>query len=147
MLFFLVSLLGLTSCRKDDPEYQAAKDREKILKYIRDKDLDAQETENGVFYVIEVEGSGAHPGKNAEVVMTYKGYLLNGKVFDSRIAQELYLPGTIMGFQEGIPKFKRGGKGMLLIPSGMGYGPYPQHTIPANSVLIFDIELIEFRNL
>ena len=53
------------------------------------------------------------------------------------------LSGVIQGWQEGIPLFKEGGSGILLIPSALGYGSQSVGTIPANSVLIFDINLID----
>ena len=49
----------------------------------------------------------------------------------------------IQGWDIGIPLFKEGGKGTLLIPSPMGYGPRDMGTIPANAVLEFDIELVK----
>ena len=49
----------------------------------------------------------------------------------------------IEGWKEGIPYFKEGGVGKLLIPSALGYGPNGNSGIPPNSVLIFDIGLID----
>ena len=136
--------LFLLGCGKDDPERILAKDREKILKYIADNNLNAQEHSTGIFYVIETQGSGSFPRANSVVVINYTGYLLNGKVFDSNHEIALSLSHTILGWQYGIPLFQRGSKGKLLIPSGLGYGEFPRPGIPANSVLIFDIELIDF---
>jgi FKBP-type peptidyl-prolyl cis-trans isomerase FkpA len=148
LLIPLMLLMGLafSSCRKDDPEVQAAKDRKKILEYIADNSLDAHEHESGIFYVIHTPGTGGNPTINSRVRIKYKGYLLNGDVFDSSSNLEITLKQTILGWQHGIPLFKRGGTGMLLIPSGLGYGPWARPRIPANSVLIFDIELIDFIN-
>lgn len=142
----LVAFLSLLSCNKDDPETQARKDREKILKYIQDHDLDAMELESGLFYVIEEEGSGNYPSETSYVQVNYTGKLIDETIFDSGNQMTIYLPNTIEGWREGIPLFNRGGKGILLIPSGMGYGRTERSRIPANSVLIFNIELIEFSN-
>ncbi len=134
-----------TGCEKEDPDSVAKRDREKILDYIEKNDLDAEEHETGLFYVIEVEGSGSHPHAGSRVVLNFKGYFLDGKVFDEGQNFHSNLAGTIEGWRVGIPLFKRGGKGMLLVPSAMGYGPYARPGIPRNSVLIFDIELIDFN--
>jgi FKBP-type peptidyl-prolyl cis-trans isomerase FkpA len=142
MIFFAV--LVFAGCGKDDPEKIAEKDREKILEYISENGLDAQEHESGVFYVIEAEGSGNHPTATSVVKLNYTGKLLDGKVFDSNWGSTMSLRNTIQGWQYGIPMFKKGGKGILLIPSGLGYGQWPTGSIPANSVLVFDIELIDF---
>jgi FKBP-type peptidyl-prolyl cis-trans isomerase len=53
------------------------------------------------------------------------------------------LQNVILGWTEGIPYFKEGGSGKLLIPSALAYGPNGTTGIPPNSVLIFEIELIE----
>ena len=132
------------SCGSDDPERQAEKDREKILEYIAEHDLDAHELESGVFYVIEEEGSGSFPTEMSTVIINYTGNLLNGDEFGAGNGQTFNLNSTILGFKYGIPMFNRGSKGMLLIPSGMGYGEYGSYTIPPNAVLIYDIEMIDF---
>ena len=132
------------SCGSDDPERQAEKDREKILEYIAEHDLDAHELESGVFYVIEEEGNGNFPTETYTVIVNYTGYLLNGDEFSAATGQTLNLNSTILGFKYGIPMFNRGSKGMLLIPSGLGYGEYGSYTIPPNAVLIYEIEMIDF---
>ncbi len=137
-------VLLLAGCGKDDPERIAEKDRQTILEYISEHGLDAQEHESGVFYVIEREGSGGHPTASSVVKLNYTGKLLDGKVFDSGFGSSLRLMNTIQGWQYGIPMFKKGGEGLLLIPSGLGYGQWPTGSIPANSVLIFEIELIDY---
>ncbi|MFO7998625.1 MAG: FKBP-type peptidyl-prolyl cis-trans isomerase [Bacteroidales bacterium] len=143
-ILFFSSLLIFSGCGKDDPEKIAEKDREKILEYIAEEGLDAQEHESGIFYVIEIEGAGGHPTANSRVKINYTGKLLDGDVFDSNYGASMNLYSTIQGWQIGIPLFKKGGKGILIIPSGLGYGQYPQMGIPANSILVFDIELVDY---
>lgn len=140
----LLFLFVWAACGKDDPEKIAERDREKILKYIRENDIDAIEHESGVFYQITREGTGAHPTINSMVKITYTGKLLDGKVFDSGYSWSTYLRNTILGWQIGIPLFKRGGAGILIVPSGLGYGEWPRANIPGNSVLVFEIELEDF---
>ncbi len=143
----ILALLGaglFYSCKRDDPEWIAQRDREKILEYIEEKDLDAQEHESGLFYVIERAGEDRQPGLYTPIRLNYEGTLLNGKVFDFRTNAVVQLANTIRGWQYGIPLFGAGGRGFLLIPSGLGYGSYPQYGIPENSVLVFYVEIIEF---
>ena len=67
--------------------------------------------------------------------------------FDSTEGRDPYttsLFNTIRGWQQGIPLFKKNGKGKLLVPSHLGYGSRDFGNIPKNSVLIFDIELLGF---
>ncbi|MEI6409778.1 MAG: FKBP-type peptidyl-prolyl cis-trans isomerase [Bacteroidota bacterium] len=55
------------------------------------------------------------------------------------------LSSLIKGWQEGIPLLKKGGKGTFFIPSALGYGSQDQGAIPANSVLIFEITLVDYQ--
>ncbi len=145
LLIFLAMLFVSTSCRKDDPEVIAEKDRKKILEYLAEHELDYTELEEGVFVVIEHEGTGGHPHENSTVRMTYEGRLLDGTLFDAGTNAVLFLGNTVRGFRIGVMEFKRGGKGLILIPSALGYGQYPPPgNIPRNAVLIFDVEIIDF---
>jgi peptidylprolyl isomerase len=98
-------------------------------------------------------GTGAEVTKNAAVVAHYKGTLKDGGAeFDSSIkrGQPAVFPlaGVIKGWQEGVPGMKVGGKRRLTIPSKLAYGervipgPDGKPLIPANSVLVFEIEII-----
>lgn len=144
-LFIILGMLVFTGCGKDDPEKIAANDREKLLKYIAENDLDAIEHSSGLFYVVENPGSGATPNLYSIVRMNYEGQLLNGTIFDKNFNADFQLSGTIRGWQIGVPQFKSGGKGMLLIPSALGYGDYAYGSIPRSSCLIFDIEIVDVQ--
>ncbi len=145
IIFLLLGSLILAACEK-----QADKDQKLILQYIEDNNLNAIEGEEGLYYVIEIEGSGLAPTTSNNVTVHYEGFLLNGKKFDSSIDRgqvfSFSLSQVIRGWQLGIPKLKPGGKGKLLIPSQLGYGNQsPSPAIPKNAVLIFDVELISVQ--
>lgn len=150
IILLLSASVLLFSCGKNklSEEEQLAKDIEIIKAYITDNNLNAQETESGLHYVIDNEGTGASPDISNSVTIRYKGYFTDGKTFDQSQPEGVTFPlsNLILGWQEGIPYFKEGGKGMLLIPSSLGYGPKGNSGVPANSVLIFDIELFEVIN-
>lgn len=76
--------------------------------------------------------------------MAYKGYFTNGKVFDKSEDSGISfgLQQVIKGWTEGIPFFKEGGSGLLLIPAHLGYGSNDRGPIPGGSVLIFEVKLI-----
>jgi len=135
---------------KRTPAQQLDADKALIAKYVADNNLKGQYTDSGIFYTIEKPGSGANPTKQNTVTCHYRGTLLTGKQFDSSYdrGQPASFPLTrvIPGWQEGIPLLKKGGKGTLIIPSGLAYGPVTRGAdLPANSVLIFDVELIDFK--
>lgn len=148
---FLLLAFIFMACNKDDPEYQAELDREIILNYIAENELDAQEIDDtGIFYVISKAGSGDYPTIESSVHLISMGFYFdkddNILIFQPLASQLYVLNRQILGWQYGIPKFNRGAKGMLLIPSAFGYGPNPYYTgIPPNQVLFFEIELIDFQ--
>lgn len=134
------------------PADQAKADADLILKYLKDNGLEgkAKSTATGIYYIIEKEGSGPNPTQQNTVKCHYKGTLLNGQEFDSSYSRnqplEFPLSAVIPGWQQGIPLLKKGGKGKLLIPSGLAYGQRAMgDKIPANSVLLFDVELLDFK--
>jgi len=149
-------LFVLASC-KQGPEpisfpanSQQEKDNKLILDYIKSKGLtNVQRTESGIYYVMEKEGEGAHPTASSKVKAHYNGELLDGTKFDSSYDRnqplEFNLGQVVRGWGISIPLLKKGGKGKFLIPSDLAYGPRATGKIPANSVLMFDIELIDFQ--
>jgi FKBP-type peptidyl-prolyl cis-trans isomerase len=77
---------------------------------------------------------------------------MDGKVFDSSLNPgrspfdfKLGAGQVIKGWDEGIALFNAGGKGTLIIPSPLGYGSRAAGQIPANSILIFDIEVLAVK--
>jgi len=144
ILVLLFIVLSFVSCKKRKTATQAELDEKIITNYITDNKLNATATGSGLYYVISSQGTGAQPNASSNVTVNYKGSLKDGTVFDQSAPAGISfgLPGVIKGWQEGIPYFKKGGKGVLLIPSALGYGSNATGSIPANSVLIFDIELL-----
>lgn len=142
-----ICLACLYSC-KDDEDFVQQNDQE-IQDYLTANNLIAEKTNSGLYYIIEKAGAGDNPNIRSTVTVHYHGYYTDGKVFDSSKdrgkTSEFPLSNVIEGWQEGIPLFKRGGVGTLLIPSHLGYGANPPGTIRENAVLIFDIELFDFK--
>ena len=147
-LLLLLSVFSFFACKKEkSAEEQLAFDIELIKKYIADNKLTALSTPEGVYYTIDVAGTGTQmPTPSNIIVAKYKGSFLDGSVFQENTAGfESRLSGVIQGWQIGFQKFKKGGKGKLLIPSGLGYGNTARDGIPKNSVLIFDVELVDIK--
>ena len=144
IILFCLFIAVFGSCKKKKAVNQAEADNKIITNYISSNQLNAAATGSGLYYVISKVGTGVNPLSNSNVTVIYKGALANGKVFDqsSGSGLNISLASVIKGWQEGIPYFKKGGgKGVLLIPSALGYGAQATSSIPANSVLIFDVEL------
>lgn len=152
MIFFLMIPFVLFSCGDKEPsrspEEQLKYDIGLIENYLKDKNLVAEKTGSGMHYIITQEGDNeGNPAPGSNVIVRYKGYFTNGEVFDQTTGGETIAFGlnqVIKGWQEAVPLLSRGGKGTFLLPSALGYGSRPPRGIPANAVLIFDIELVDF---
>lgn len=149
---FTAFLFILTiSCQKDDGDNEPIDYSEQneidIINYIETNNLDATRSNSGLYYVILEEGEGAQPSSNSNVTVNYKGYYLNGNIFDQSNEDGITfgLQQVISGWTEGITYFNEGGKGILLIPSKLAYGSNDYNGIPGGSVLIFDIELLNVQ--
>lgn len=103
-------------------------------------------TVDGIQIYIAEMGNGPKPKPGSNVVMNYRGTLLNGEEFDSSFGrggyQEFSLGALIQGWQIALPQVPTGSKVKLIIPSDKAYGPAARPGIPANSTLIFDIDLV-----
>jgi FKBP-type peptidyl-prolyl cis-trans isomerase FkpA len=145
-LIFLISFFMINSCAKDE-DYAEADDKS-IKEYLEKKGITAQKTESGLYYLITVPGNSMRPNLSSQVTVDYKGYFLDDSVFESTYsgnAPTFVLQNVIAGWREGLQLFGKGGKGTLFIPSHLGYGNTATSGIPANSVLIFDIHLIDIE--
>ena len=142
----LIAVLFM-SCSNNDSKNQVdytAQNEADIKAYVTANNLNAKRTDTGLYYVVNDAGTGKQPTANSTVTVVYKGYYTDKKVFDqsNNNGTSFPLKGVIKGWTEGIPYFKEGGSGILLIPSSLGYGSSNSNGIPAGSVLIFDIKLI-----
>ena len=104
-------------------------------------------TESGLQYQTLREGTGASPTADDLVLVHYEGKLADGSVFDSsyRTGQPaaFRVGEVVKGFGEGLQRMKTGGKARFVIPPALGYGAKDVGgVIPANSVLIFEVELL-----
>jgi len=105
---------------------------------------------SGLRYRDIVVGTGAQAAANSRVTVHYKGWLDNGKVFDSSrkpgagpFSFRLGTGSVIKGWDEGVNGMKVGGIRELIIPPALGYGDEDQGVIPPNSTLHFEIELLD----
>lgn len=105
-------------------------------------------TASGLQYRVIEEGKGPKPTDSDMVLVGYKGTLRDGKVFDENPQASFPVAGVVPGFSEGLKLMSRGSKYRFWIPPALGYGAEtPAEVIPANSVLVFDVELLDFRSM
>ena len=109
--------------------------------------VDVITTSSGLQYqILEKSSSDKKPSGSDTVKVHYHGTLIDGEVFDSSVNRgqpiEFGLHQVIKGWTEGLQLMAVGDKFRLFIPPSLGYGKRASGKIPANSVLIFDVELI-----
>ena len=148
-------------------EKQLLIDTEILDEFLAENNIDAQQTESGLRYVITKEGTGEKPEAGQIVNVNYAGRLLDGTYFDTSVesvARENGIfsenrPGgysplsfqigqgrVIKGWDEGIALLKKGSKATLYIPSSLGYGGRSSGPIiKPNSILVFDVELVDIE--
>lgn len=130
-----------------EPKSQQEKDQNLLLDYAVDHNLDVKRTDSGLYYLIKEKGDGIIPGWGYPMQVHYKGYFLNGKVFDSSYNKgrpiKFKLGQMIDGWNEALQFMPIGTKAKLLIPSHLAYGEkgFPGF-VPPNTPIIFDIEIL-----
>ncbi|MDP8323045.1 MAG: FKBP-type peptidyl-prolyl cis-trans isomerase [Candidatus Stygibacter australis] len=109
-------------------------------------------TDSGLMYQITTQGEGKLAKAGDTVVMHYTGKFENGDVFDSSIDRgkpfvfPLGAGRVIKGWDEGVAYLHVGDKATFIIPPEIGYGSMKNGDIPANSTLIFDVELLDIKS-
>ena len=157
---FLLPVFLLTACSKD--EYSGAdvySDAEKVMqqqdveiqKYIRDHNLSMERDFSGLYFQIEDPGSdSAHMNLNSVPTIVYTRANLKDSVFDASFGSTDFdgraLKDHIVGWQIGLQKIGKGGRIFMIIPSPLAFGNIAVgNIIPANTVLVCDVELVDFK--
>ena len=136
-----------------EPETQEEKDQNLIVNYALDEIIPLQRTNSGLFYRIQDTGEGPSLQWGDYLTAHYKGYLLDGNVFDSSYRKnkpmKFYIGNMIDGWNEGLQLIKKGGRIQLFVPSKLGYKEQgvsdgkDGYIIPPNSPLVFEVEVLE----
>jgi FKBP-type peptidyl-prolyl cis-trans isomerase len=131
-------------------QVKMAEDLEKGRAFLKDNAArdGVRVTESGLQYLVLEEGDGELPGETDVVRVHYEGRLIDGTVFDSSLARgvpaDIPLDAVISGWAEGLQLMNIGSRYRLYVPSELGYGEWGAGDfVPPNSVLIFDIQLLE----
>lgn len=118
-----------------------------VLNYLTTNNITATKHASNMYYEIVSQGTGTAPGLCSAITIGYTGMLANGTVFDSQSEAGFNLGALIDGWKHGLPLIQSGGRIKLYIPPSLGYGPNDVRdnqgnvVVPANSILIFDINL------
>lgn len=152
-LFFAFSMLFTIT---GFAQTQNEKDDAILKEYFKKNKIKAAKTASGLYYVISKKGAGENAKKGQTVSMNYLGKFLDGKKFDGNIDENynstrgpltftLGVGQVVAGWDEGIQLLNPGTRATLYLPSGIGYGPGGRGPIPANTVMVFDVELLSVK--
>jgi FKBP-type peptidyl-prolyl cis-trans isomerase FkpA len=114
-----------------------------LQSYISTKGITATEDGRGFFYTISRPGSDLKPGSCSNVKVTYTLRLSNGTEVEANNGSSFNLGGLIKGWREGLPLIGEGGSMVLYLPPSLGYGDQASGKVPANSILVFYIDLLD----
>jgi FKBP-type peptidyl-prolyl cis-trans isomerase FkpA len=152
-LFFICTMLfAFTGIAQD----QKTKDDQIIKDHLAKNKIKASKTASGLYYSITKKGTGENAKKGQVVGMYYFGKFLDGRRFDGNM-DESYKPSgnplsftlgvgqVVPGWDEGIQLLNPGTRATFYIPSALGYGPGGRGPIPANTIMVFDVELVSAK--
>ncbi len=148
-----------------DFEGNLKKDSVKIAEYLEVAEIDSLyriHDPSGVVIIVQEEGEGSRPNNGNVIYTNYVGMLTDDTVFDTNIQSvaedsglheegDVYRPyqftlgsstGAIQGFTYGFRRLRSGSKAVLVIPSPYAYQDREQERIPANSVLVFEVDFL-----
>jgi len=109
---------------------------------------ETQSTPSGLLYAVDQPGTGAEAQAGQRVTVHYTGWLTDGTKFDSSRDRgqpfdfALGQGEVIQGWDEGVAGMTVGEKRTLVVPPALGYGEQANGPIPANSTLVFKVELL-----
>ncbi len=155
---YLIYNVTLESCLTEKQMTEQAEKQkgidDKLLKdYFAKNDIKATKTASGLYYTVEEEGKGEKVKAGEAVNVNYTGMFMDGKKFDSNtdtmfhhvqpFVLEVGKGRVIKGWDEGLQLLNIGSKAKFFIPSYLAYGSLERSNIPANSILIFEVEVSE----
>jgi len=144
LIVMIASACGKNS-EDDYAEQQARVDDEQIQAWLATNRLVGTRDASGVYYVIQINGTGAAATSSSTVNFNYTGQFTDGTTYISANVNTVVGSAEIKGWQIGLTKINKGGRILLLIPSAIAYGPNGKGTIPANKVLIHTVDMLNIN--
>ena len=147
-MLLLTVVMFVISCKKDDPcvppASKAPESETNALRTMLDnQNITFTEDSRGFFFHVTQSVDGEKPDLCSTVSVNYVLKLMNGNVIEANNDISFRLTGLITGWQMGIPLIGKGSTIILYLPPSLAYGNQASGSIPANSNLIFEIELLD----
>jgi FKBP-type peptidyl-prolyl cis-trans isomerase len=138
--------LQLKEIEKLEASGEAPKEIKELEAWLAAKNIKAQKTGRGTYVTVDEPGTGAAADTGKYLKIKYTGkILMTDSTFESNIYPSLHLgkDPVILGWTEGLQKFKQGGKGTIYIPGFLAYGASPGPGSKPFEALKFDVEILE----
>ena len=143
---YLLLVWMIFSC-KTYSESDIKKFDEEITSFIKNKEWNMQKLESGLYYEIIVPGDTSATIKLTDnVTFGYKGSFINGESFQTvRTSQPVTFQARtlIAGWQDALSLIGNKGKIRIILPPHLGYGAKETGVIPANSILVYELEVVD----
>ena len=137
--------MALFSCKTYSEDDKKQFDLQ-IQEFLKEENISCERSSSGLYFKILDEGEGDNIRYSDIVSFTYRGTLLNGKVFDEqKDPVEFEVRQLIGAWKEIMLELKPGGKAYLVAPPHLGYGEHELDHIPKNSILVFELEVKNVR--
>lgn len=144
-LGLIILLLTFSGCKTYSDDELSSFDKQ-IESYLKKNNIECQRSSSGLYYNIIKEGEGRTIQFKDVVSFKYTGKLLDGTLFDKKTKPIEYKVEQLIGaWKEIMLELKEGGEAYLISPPQLGYGTHDLDDIPSNSILIFEIEVIEVK--
>jgi FKBP-type peptidyl-prolyl cis-trans isomerase FkpA len=143
--YLMISLFLVSGCHTYSDSDKSAFDKN-ISEYLHKKGIECTKSPSGLYYKIIRQGKGETIQFQDVVSFCYKGYFLNGEVFDHvKKPVEFQVKDLIGAWKEIMLELKPGSSVYLVAPPQLGYGDRELDDIPANSILVFEMEIINVK--
>lgn len=150
ILWLVFFLIVMTSCSLETYTTRKNNANQEILSYLIENKIDVKPNASGLVYIPIDEGEGDTPQLGDKVAFHYKGYYLNGEVFDSSydksypLIVEIGNGMIINGLEESLLMMNKGAQAKVIIPFYLAYDDMDNAPVPPYSNLIFELEMIDF---
>jgi FKBP-type peptidyl-prolyl cis-trans isomerase FkpA len=138
-------------CGTQDNIVAPVSEQNLVKAYLDSNRIAATLNQSGFYYEIVKAGTGSNPNLCSRITVSYIGQLTDSTVFDQETDQIYTLGDLIDGWKKGLPLIQAGGEIKLYIPPSLGYGSNGLKdnagniVVPGNSILIFDINLLDVQ--
>ena len=144
-LRFLLLTLLLSACSTYSEEQLNSFDK-KIKEWIGQQDVQFKKTESGLYYCYERNGSGRNVKYTDSVSVIFKGQLLDGTLFElEKKPIRFAVKEVIIAWKEILLMSKTEAKVKIIVPPQLGYGNHELEKIPQNTILIYEIEIVDIK--